>query len=59
MLITMSKQGHIAYPEKFVNPIFLVSDLIKILKEKKWDEGNEHFQPTSFQISNINSGTGA
>ena len=55
----IGKQGHIAYPEKFVNPIFLISDLIKILKEKKWDEGNEHFQPTSFQISNINSGTGA
>ena len=34
-------------------------NLSKILKEKKWDEGNEHFQPTSFQISNINSGTGA
>ena len=55
----IGKQGHIAYPEKIVNPIFLVTDLIKILKEKKWDSGNEHFQPTSFQISNINSGTGA
>ena len=37
----IGKQGHIAYPEKFVNPIFLISDLIKILKEKKWDEGNK------------------
>ena len=55
----IGKQGHIAYPEKIINPIFLVTDLIKILKEKKWDSGNEHFQPTSFQISNINSGTGA
>ena len=55
----IGKQGHIAYPEKIVNPIFLVSDIITELKEKKWDKGNDHFQPTSFQVSNINSGTGA
>ena len=55
----IGKQGHIAYPDKIINPIFLVSDLINTLKNKKWDSGNEHFQPTSFQISNINSGTGA
>ena len=55
----IGKQGHIAYPEKIINPIFLVSDIITELKEKKWDKGNDHFQPTSFQVSNINSGTGA
>ena len=55
----IGKQGHIAYPEKIINPIFLVSNIITELKEKKWDVGNDHFQPTSFQISNINSGTGA
>ena len=55
----IGKQGHIAYPEKIVNPIFLVSNIITELKEKKWDKGNDHFQPTSFQVSNINSGTGA
>ena len=55
----IGKQGHIAYPDKILNPIFLASDLINTLKNKKWDSGNEHFQPTSFQISNINSGTGA
>ena len=55
----LGKQGHIAYPEKIINPIFLVSNIITELKEKKWDVGNDHFQPTSFQISNINSGTGA
>lgn len=55
----IGKQGHIAYPDKVINPIFLVSDLIHTLKNKKWDSGNEHFQPTSFQISNMNSGTGA
>jgi succinyl-diaminopimelate desuccinylase len=55
----LGKQGHIAYPEKIINPIFLASNIITELKEKKWDVGNDHFQPTSFQISNINSGTGA
>ena len=55
----LGKQGHIAYPEKIINPIFLASNVITELKEKKWDVGNDHFQPTSFQVSNINSGTGA
>ena len=53
------KQGHIAYPENIVNPIFLSSDLITKLKNQKWDNGNDVFDPTSFQISNIKSGTGA
>ena len=55
----LGKQGHIAYPEKIIKPIFLASNIITELKEKKWDVGNDHFQPTSFQVSNINSGTGA
>ena len=53
------KQGHVAYPEKVNNPIHLSGNIIDILKDTKWDDGNEFFQPTSFQISNINSGTGA
>jgi succinyl-diaminopimelate desuccinylase len=53
------KQGHIAYPEKIINPIFLSGDLISNLNNKIWDEGNDAFDPTSFQISNISSGTGA
>ena len=53
------KQGHIAYPEKVINPIFLSGDLISNLNNKIWDEGNDAFDPTSFQISNISSGTGA
>tara|TARA_Y100000746_G_scaffold208779_1_gene197993 strand:- start:24 stop:1151 length:1128 start_codon:yes stop_codon:yes gene_type:complete len=53
------KQGHIAYPEKVVNPILLSGDLISELNKKIWDNGNISFDPTSFQISNINSGTGA
>ena len=55
----IGKQGHIAYPENIVNPIFSASDVIVKLKNTVWDNGNAVFQPTSFQISNIHSGTGA
>ena len=53
------KQGHIAYPEKVINPNLLSGDLISELNNKIWDNGNTSFDPTSFQISNIKSGTGA
>ena len=53
------KQGHIAYPEKVINPILLSGDLISNLKNKIWDNGNDALDPTSFQISNSSSGTGA
>ena len=53
------EQGHIAYPEKVINPILLSGDLISNLNNKIWDNGNDAFDPTSFQISNISSGTGA
>ena len=55
----VGKQGHVAYPEKVINPILLSGDLISKLRNKVWDDGNEAFDPTSFQISNISSGTGA
>ena len=55
----IGKQGHIAYPENVENPIFSAGEVIVELKNTVWDKGNEAFQPTSFQISNINSGTGA
>ena len=55
----IGKQGHIAYPENVDNPIFSASDVIVKLKNTTWDNGNAIFQPTSFQISNIHSGTGA
>ena len=58
-LKVLGKQGHVAYPEKVENPIFSSAKLISELESITWDEGNEHFQPTSFQISNIKSGTGA
>ena len=51
-------QGHVAYPEKAENPIHLSSKILSQLLEIKFDNGNDHFPPTSFQISNINSGTG-
>lgn len=53
------KQGHIAYPHLAQNPIHLISPTLKELTEIIWDNGTEYFQPTSFQISNIHSGTGA
>ena len=52
-------QGHIAYPHKAANPIHLFSDAMTELCKTEWDKGNSYFQPTSFQISNINAGTGA
>ncbi len=52
-------QGHIAYPHLVKNPIHLVSPAIKDMVETTWDEGNEYFPPTSWQISNMNGGTGA
>ena len=55
----IGKQGHVAYPNKVLNPIIEVGPIISELKEVSWDQGNEYFDPTSFQISNIDSGTGA
>ena len=52
-------QGHIAYPHLVKNPIHLVAPAIKDMVETVWDEGNEYFPPTSWQISNMNGGTGA
>jgi succinyl-diaminopimelate desuccinylase len=53
------KQGHIAYPHLAKNPIHIASETISQLVKEEWDKGNEYFPATSFQISNINSGTGA
>ncbi len=58
-LTIQGKQGHIAYPELALNPIHAVAPFLKELTSIRWDEGNEFFPPTSFQISNIHSGTGA
>ena len=52
-------QGHIAYPQLADNPIHRLAPALSELVNEQWDNGNEFFPPTSFQISNINAGTGA
>lgn len=52
-------QGHVAYPEKAKNPIHVFAPALAALAAERWDEGNADFPPTSFQVSNINAGTGA
>ena len=52
-------QGHVAYPDQAVNPIHAAARALRDLVEVRWDEGDEDFPPTSFQVSNINAGTGA
>jgi len=58
-LIVKGVQGHIAYPHLVENPIHMVAPAIKDMVDTVWDEGNEYFPPTSWQISNMNGGTGA
>ncbi|MCE7951275.1 MAG: succinyl-diaminopimelate desuccinylase [Xanthomonadales bacterium PRO7] len=58
-LIVNGVQGHVAYPDKVRNPIHLAAPALAELSVTRWDEGNAEFPPTSFQISNIHSGTGA
>ena len=52
-------QGHVAYPHLADNPIHRAADIVTRLTAQTWDEGNEFFPPTTFQVSNLNSGTGA
>jgi len=58
-LLFHGKQGHVAYPHLAINPIHLAAPVLDELSNTVWDNGNEFFPPTSFQISNINGGTGA
>jgi Acetylornithine deacetylase/Succinyl-diaminopimelate desuccinylase and related deacylases len=58
-LTVKGKQGHVAYPHLAVNPIHTASKALAELCDTVWDNGNEYFPATSFQISNINAGTGA
>lgn len=58
-LVVRGKQGHIAYPHLARNPIHEAAPLIAELSQVEWDQGNDFFPPTSFQISNIHAGTGA
>ncbi len=52
-------QGHIAYPQSAVNPVHTFAPALAELASRVWDQGDEHFQPTTFQVSNLNAGTGA
>ncbi len=58
-LLVKGVQGHIAYPHLVKNPIHMAAPAIAELAATVWDEGNEFFPPTSWQISNIHGGTGA
>jgi len=57
-LTVQGKQGHIAYPHLAENPIHLLTPALTELCAIEWDQGNDDFPPTSFQVSNLNSGTG-
>ena len=52
-------QGHIAYPQLAENPVHMLAPALAELVARRWDEGSEHFQPTTFQVSNLTAGTGA
>jgi succinyl-diaminopimelate desuccinylase len=52
-------QGHVAYPQLAKNPVHLAVPALAELAHAIWDEGNEYFPPTTFQISNVQAGTGA
>ncbi len=58
-LTIFGKQGHIAYPHLANNPIHRCFEALHALTKTTWDNGNEHFTPTSFQIYNIHSDAGA
>ncbi|MEC8482825.1 MAG: succinyl-diaminopimelate desuccinylase, partial [Pseudomonadota bacterium] len=58
-LTVYGKQGHVAYPHLAKNPIHLAAPALAEFASTKWDDGNDFFPPTSFQVSNIQAGTGA
>lgn len=58
-LTVFGKQGHVAYPHLADNPIHRLAPALAELAAQQWDPGNEFFPPTTFQVSNLNAGTGA
>ena len=58
-LVVAGIQGHVAYPHLAKNPVHLAAPALAELAAIRWDEGNEYFPPTTWQISNIHAGTGA
>jgi succinyl-diaminopimelate desuccinylase len=58
-LTVQGVQGHVAYPQRAKNPVHLAAPALAELASTEWDQGNEYFPPTTWQISNIHAGTGA
>jgi succinyl-diaminopimelate desuccinylase len=58
-LHVLGVQGHVAYPQLARNPIHVAAPALAELAATSWDAGNDHFPPTTFQISNLHAGTGA
>ena len=58
-LLVHGVQGHVAYPHLARNPIHLAAPALAELASTRWDEGNDYFGPTTFQVSNVQAGTGA
>jgi succinyl-diaminopimelate desuccinylase len=58
-LTVRGAQGHVAYPQLACNPIHTIAPALAELVAAHWDEGNDDFPPTSFQVSNLDAGTGA
>jgi succinyl-diaminopimelate desuccinylase len=59
VLTINGKQGHVAYPQRALNPLHAFAPALAELVAEEWDKGNAFFPPTSFQFSNLNMGTGA
>ena len=58
-LTVKGRQGHVAYPHRAVNPLHVLAPSLVELVDEEWDQGNAFFPPTTFQIANLNTGTGA
>jgi succinyl-diaminopimelate desuccinylase len=58
-LVVQGKQGHVAYPQLAINPVHVAAPALAELAAATWDDGNEYFPPTTWQVSNIHAGTGA
>ena len=58
-LVVKGVQGHVAYPHLARNPVHQFAKALAELAETQWDDGNEYFPPTTWQVSNFNAGTGA
>jgi succinyl-diaminopimelate desuccinylase len=58
-LVVKGVQGHVAYPQLAKNPVHLLAPALAQLAAEVWDNGNDYFPPTTFQVSNIRAGTGA